>query len=102
MTTTPPATAVGEDPAMAEALSPAGDQHPGEIVFEDNVENRTYSRRATEVPVTIAWVKLEGTWVPVVNIVITGVGHVREITNFGPNGQFLNRTLATIGPPRQN
>lgn len=101
MTTTAPATPVREGAAMAEALSPAGDRHPGEILFEDKVENRTYSERATDVPVTIAWVKLEARWVPVVNIVITGAGQMREITNFGPNGQILNRTIATIGPPSQ-
>jgi hypothetical protein len=71
-------------------------------VFEDNVENRIYSKRASEVPVTIAWVKLEATWVPVANIVITGAGQVREMTHFGPNGQFLKHAIATMGAPTQN
>jgi hypothetical protein len=85
-----------------EAQSPAGDPHPGEIVYENNVENRVYSKRATEVPVAIAWVKLADTWVPVVKIVITGAGRWREMTSLGPDGQFLSRTTGTMGPPRQN
>ncbi len=83
---------------MAGALSPDGDQHPGEIVFENLVENRTHSEPATEVPVGIAWVKLAGRWVPVVKIIITGAGRIREMTSFGPDGQFLSRTVGTMGP----
>ncbi|CAN5607971.1 hypothetical protein BH11MYX1_BH11MYX1_07740 [soil metagenome] len=84
---------------MVEALSPAGDKHPGEILFEEKVENRAYTKRATEVPVSIAWVKLDAAWVPVVKIVITGSGQIREMTKYGPNDQFLNSTTATLGPP---
>ncbi len=87
---------------MAEALSPAGDQHPGEIVYDNKVENRTYSQRAADVPVGIAWVRLEARWVPVVKIVITGAGQVREMTSYGPDDQFLSRTTGTIGPPPQH
>jgi hypothetical protein len=84
---------------MAGALSPSGDVHPGEIRFDDQVENRVYTQRATEVPVGIAWVKREAAWVPVVKIVITGAGQIREMTTYGPHDQFLNRTTATLGPP---
>jgi hypothetical protein len=73
---------------MAGALSPSGDVHPGEIRFDDQVENRVY-----------AWVKREAAWVPVVKIVITGAGQIREMTTYGPHDQFLNRTTATLGPP---
>ncbi len=86
---------------MAEAQSPAGNKHPGEIVFEDKVENTTHTKRATEVPVSIAWVQLDATWVPVVKIVITGSGQVREMTKYGPNDRFLTTTTATLGPPRK-
>ena len=31
------------------ALSPAGDKHPGEILHEDKVDGRTWTRAASEV-----------------------------------------------------
>ncbi len=99
LTAEPPTTPAKKDAAMAESLSPAGDKHPGEIVFEDKVEHTTKTKRATEVPVSIAWVKVETAWVPVVKIVITGAGQIREMSKYGPNEQFLNSTTATLGPP---
>jgi hypothetical protein len=99
-TTTPPKT-VRKDAAMTEAQSPAGDKHPGEIVFEDKVEHSTHTKRATEVPASIAWVQLDAVWVPVVKIVITGAGQTREMTKYGPDDRFLATTTATLGPPRK-
>ena len=101
MTATAPATPAGEGAAVAEALLPAGGRHPGDITFDDKAENRVYRKRAADVPVTTAWVQLGSMWVPVVHIVMTAVGQMREITSFGPDGQILSRTIAT-GPPSQN
>lgn len=84
---------------MTGAVSPAGDPHPGQIVYEDHVEQRTWTRAAAEVPPTIAWVKLDGHWKPVVRIEINGAGDRREITKFGPNHEFLETTTAQMGPP---
>lgn len=87
-----------ERKAVNGALSPAGDRHPGEIVFDDKVDGRVWTERAAEVPQSIAWVKLGGNWIPVVRIVSTGVPGRREITKFGPGGRFLETTVQ--GPPR--
>ena len=59
----------------------------------DKVEGRSWTKRAEEVPPTIAWVKVEQTWVPVVRIEITGTAERREITKFGPDGRVLERTI---------
>jgi hypothetical protein len=83
---------------MNGAISPAGDRHPGEIVHEDKIENRVWTKRADEVPPTIAWVEVEGKWIPVVRIEIAGTSGHREITKFGPGGQFLETTVQS--PPR--
>ncbi len=78
---------------MNSAVSPAGDRHPGEIVHDDKVDKRVWTRRAEEVPRTIAWVESEGKWVPVVRIEITGTPERREMAKFGPGGRFLETTI---------
>ncbi len=98
----PVTTAHGEEAPMIAAVSPAGDKHPGEIVYEDRVENRTWTRLATDVPVTMAWVKVDETWKPVVRIEIVGDGDQREITKFGPAGEFLETTVAHLSAPTAN
>ena len=71
------------------ALSPSGEKHPGEIVFEDKMEKRTWTEAAADVPPMIAWVRGGGKWTAVVLIKITGNAQRREITKFGPGGEFL-------------
>lgn len=92
---TPPAE---ENPPMSSANSPAGDPHPGSIVHDDKVAGRVWTKRADEVPTSIAWVEVEGKWVPVVRIEITGSPERREFTKFGPDGRFLEKSVQA--PPR--
>jgi hypothetical protein len=84
---------------MSGATSPTGENHPGEIVYEDRVEKRTWTRNAADVPPTIAWVEVAERWRPVVRIEIVGAGDQREITKFGPNHEFLESTTARMGTP---
>lgn len=81
------------------AISPAGDRHPGEIVHEDKVDGRVWTRRAADLPVLIAWVELEGKWVPVVRLEITGTKERKAVTAYGPGGRFLKRTVASPATP---
>jgi hypothetical protein len=81
------------------ARSPAGEAHPGQIVHDDKVDGRTWTRAAAEVPTTIAWVEVNGTWKPVVRIEITGTVTQRRITKFGPDGQMLETTIQAPPPP---
>ncbi|HEY6179986.1 MAG TPA: hypothetical protein VIX73_36335 [Kofleriaceae bacterium] len=90
------AAAPGTENKMNGSVSPAGDKHPGQIVFDDRVENRTWTRTASEVSSAMAWVKVHDTWKPVVRIEITGGGDTREMTSFGPNHEFLETTTASL------
>jgi hypothetical protein len=81
------------------ARSPAGEAHPGQIVHDDKVDGRTWTRAAAEVPTTIAWVEVNGTWKPVVRIEITGTAAQRRITKFGADGQMLETTIQAPPPP---
>jgi len=54
------------------AHSPTGEAHPGQIVHDDKVDGRTWTAAAADVPKTIAWVDVNGTWKAVVRIEITG------------------------------
>lgn len=80
------------------AASPAGDAHPGEIVHEDKIDGRTWTRAASEVPVTIAWVEVNKVWEPVVRIEITGTAEQRRITKFGKDGKMLETTIQQPRP----
>lgn len=90
-----------EHPTMGGATSPAGDKHPGQIVHDDKIDGRTFTKQADEVPVTIAWVEVEGIWKPVTRIEITGSRERRSITKFGTNGDMLETTVAAP-PPRRH
>jgi len=79
-------------------LSPAGDRHPGAIVFNDKTDGRVWTKRAAEVPRTIAWVEAGAKWVPVVRIETSGAPGRREITAFGPGGRFLETSIQAPGP----
>ncbi len=93
-----PAAPASEANAMNGSLSPAGDRHPGEIVHNDKVDKRVWTKNAAEVPPTIAWVKAGEKWTPVVRIEITGTADRREITKFGPGGVFLETTVQAPRP----
>jgi hypothetical protein len=80
------------------AVSPAGDQHPGEIVHDDRIDGRTWTRAASEVPVTIAWVEVDKVWQPVVRIEITGTAEQRRITKLGKDGKMLESTIQQRPP----
>lgn len=82
------------------AHSPAGEAHPGHIVHDDKVDGRTWTAAAADVPRTIAWVDVNGTWKAVVRIVITGTPDQRRITKFGTDGQMLETTIQAPPPPR--
>jgi hypothetical protein len=86
---------------MSGAASPSGETHPGEIVHDDKVDGRTWTKKAEEVPQTIAWVEVEGEWKAVVRIEITGTPDRRRITKFGADGDMLESTLTAPrpGPP---
>jgi hypothetical protein len=79
---------------MNGAVSPAGDRHPGEIVFEDRSDGRRWTERADENDQTIAWVESDGAWRPVVRVVLAKAERFMEITKFGPNDEPLEHTIA--------
>ncbi|HET9624836.1 MAG TPA: hypothetical protein VFP84_25890 [Kofleriaceae bacterium] len=82
------------------ARSPAGDVHPGEVVHDDKIEGKTWTRAAAEVPTSIAWVHVAGAWKPVTRIEITGTVDQRRITKFGADGQMLETTIQAPPPGR--
>ncbi len=87
-----------ENPMKDGALSPSGDKHPGEIVHEDKVDGRTWTKQASEVPPTIAWVRVDGAWKPVTRIEITGAPEQRRITKLGQDGAILETTIQQRKP----
>jgi hypothetical protein len=82
------------------ARSPTGEAHPGQIVHDDKVDGRTWTAAAADVPRTIAWVDVNGTWKAVVRIEITGTSEQRRITKFGTDGQMLETTIQAPPAPR--
>jgi hypothetical protein len=88
-----------ESQPMNGVTSPSGDKHPGEILHEDKTEGRTWTKKAAEVPQTIAWVEVGGAWKAVVKIEITGTRERRCITKFGAGGEMLETTIAPSSPP---
>lgn len=96
----PSETPAKVETTMTGATSPTGERHPGEILHDDKVDGRTWTRRAEEVPQSVAWVQAaDGRWVAVVKIVITGSAARREMAKFGPDGQFLETTVQAPPPP---
>lgn len=96
----PPQTpATQEIPMDNGAHSPTGEPHPGKIVHDDKVDGRTYTKSASEVPQSIAWVEVDGAWKAVVRIEITGTKEQRRITKFGVDGHELETTIQAPPPP---
>jgi hypothetical protein len=83
---------------MTGKTSPSGATHPGQILFEDRVDNREWIKQADEVPQTIAWVNVEGVWHPVTRIEITGTTEQRRTTKYGKDGEFLETTIQSPRP----
>jgi len=79
------------DPSSG-ALSPSGAKHPGSIFNDDKVHGRTFTQKAADVPQSIAWVEVDGTWRAVVRIVVTGVADRLEITQYAADGTRLKAT----------
>lgn len=86
---------------MNAAHSPTGEPHPGEIVNQDEVDGRTWTSQASDVPQTIGWVQVGDVWEAVVRIEITGAPGQRRITKFGRDGQMLESTVQAPPPPRR-
>ena len=86
-----------EESGVSGEYSPSGDQHPGEISFEDQIDGREWTKPAAEVPQGVAWVQVDGQWRPVLRVVSTGTAEMRSITKYGAGGAFLETT--TQAPP---
>ncbi len=97
-----PATTTRSDSnKMDGATSPTGEQHPGEILHIDKIDDREWSRAAADVPQTIAWVASGDTWIAVTKIEITGTTAPRRMTKFGPDGAMLETTVQGPPPPQR-
>lgn len=85
---------------MSGQTSPSGDRHPGEILYQDRVEHRSWTRNAADVPTEIAWVEIHDQWKPVVRIEISGgEGDERHIASYGPDHELLETTNARLPRP---
>ena len=84
---------------MTGAMSPTGEKHPGVVVQEDRVTQRTENKQAKDLPQFIAWVEQPDGWKAVTRIEITGTPAQRCITKFGADGQMLETTMSAP-PPR--
>lgn len=89
-----------EVPNVNGAASPSGSQHRAQILFEDKIEKRQWTKQATEVPQTIAWVKVGEDWQPVTRIEITGTVEQRRISKFAQDGSFLESTIQAPSRPK--
>lgn len=89
---------------MNGSVSPTGEQHPGRIAYEDRTENelepRTWYRRADEVSQTMAWVADQhGHWRPVTKIVMKGNIERLEIVRYGISGEMLDSAIDSPSSP---
>jgi len=82
-------------------------KHPGKISYyesKNRVENLMNVEDVKNVPETMRFRKgKDGNDVPVVKVVAMkdGDGKAREIVEYGPDGEFLQSTMATPPPPRR-
>jgi hypothetical protein len=72
-------------------------KHPGIVFVDDDGSER--SEPAWDLPESIAWATLDGERIPVVRVEQTGSGDFIEITRFGPDRRFVDRTAGS--EPRQ-
>ncbi|MEX2684258.1 MAG: hypothetical protein Q6373_021990 [Candidatus Sigynarchaeota archaeon] len=81
-------------------------KHPGKIAYyesRDGVETLVKVEDVKSVPETIRFRKdKDGKDVPVVKVVAMKDidGNVREIVEYGPDGEFLQSTMVAPPPPR--
>lgn len=66
--------------------------HPGTIVFVEVGSPEEKVMKVTEVPESVAFVKLNGAKVPVVRVVAQVVGAQRIIVSYGADGARLSAT----------
>jgi hypothetical protein len=85
----------------------ADKKHPGKITFVEimnGVEKLVKIEDVKNMPESMRFRKdAHGKDVPVVKTVAmkTADGNIREIIEYGPNGEFLQSTMAAPPPPRQ-
>lgn len=84
---------------MNGATSPSGEKHPGEILYQDQMDGREWTEKAADVPQSVAWAKLNDVWHPVLRVQMTGIDSMRRITRFGKDGEFLDTTVTAPPPP---
>ena len=82
--------------AATGAVSPTGERHPGQIEYDDRVEDRTWTQAASEVPTSVAWVEVDDVWRPVVRLELRGAGDAREIVKYGADHALLEITTGRI------
>ncbi len=86
----------------------ADKKHPGKITFVESVngvEKVVKVEDVQNVPESMRFRKdARGKDVPVVKTVAvkTPDGRVREVIEYGPNGEFLQSTVAAPPPPRRD
>ena len=85
---------------MPASTSPDGQPHPGSIEHIDEVDGRTWTASASEVPPTIAWVQTSEGWQAVTTIKITGTAARRRFTKYNAAGVMLETTVQAPPPPR--
>lgn len=75
---------------------PQAQPHPGTIVFENRVDGTRQEQSVDQVPEEVAFVEIDGQRVPVVLVVLTGVGDQRRIESFAEDGQLLSVTVGSV------
>ena len=68
-------------------------QHPGTIVFEDEVRGTSEEKDASSVPETVAFAEVDGELVPVVKVVMSQQGDEIAIRSYGADGALLTSTI---------
>ncbi len=94
---TPPAAPppVPSEPVPPELPAPEPTMsHPGTITFVDHAKGTTQVRPVADVPAALAWYEGVDGRVPVVRIEASDRGGALEIKRYGPDGAFLDVTVA--------
>jgi len=69
------------------------DEHPGTVLFVDEVAGTEHSRPASDLPETIAWAVVDGVRVPVTRVVARMAGTSRVLRSYGADGRLLSSTV---------